>query len=243
MRRRFVLATAICTGLIVVGCLAIGPRRQLTEADAELDPAIRVLLETPVAFGDRPHFLTGRDNRQSFRAALTALARKHGRDPEEYLAGKGLPQACAIRLGTGRDCPLVVVLRDASGFTGGSDTQYLLLLDSEGRLLDRLSCEISNRLTFPRFLAFRTDVLEAPEEDGAQLVIRYLPSEGGGVSGSWGHAITHAGKTYRYRWDQGRPDTVRSAEWEAKGLCRVAVEGGKLCVRFPRPEQAQGDAE
>jgi hypothetical protein len=187
-----------------------------------------------------------RQHKSPFFTALASLARKHGGDESDYVP-EGIvrvDEGFAAAVGAGR---VAVVLRGDSGFMPGDDTQYLLLLDQEGRLLDRLSCSISNRLTrmFVESGDFRAEVSEAPQPDGAQLVLRYVPEKGGSVSGNWSHEITHRGKTYRFHWgqfywNQGRPGAVPSVEWAAKGLCRVAVREGKFAVLFPHLRQVDG---
>jgi hypothetical protein len=73
--------------------------------------------------------------------------------------------------------------------------------------------------------SFRTDVLAAPEANGAWLVIRYSR----GVSGNFSHKVTHEGKTHTYAWNDDGPNA---------DLCRVGIRDGKFVVLFPGP---QGD--
>src|SRR5262249_15258494 len=98
-----------------------------------------------------------------------------------------------------------------------------------GKLLDRLCCDLSNRLTsgLPVPGVFRTDVLSSPDADGARLVVRYVPPKGEPISGNWSHEVTHQGMTHGFRW-------AEQAGWAAKGLCRVAVRGDRFVVVFPR---------
>jgi hypothetical protein len=200
-----------------------------------LDPDLGVLL--------RHSARRDKDHRSPFFAALGSLARKHGARTDDYLH---LPEGLfvldggfAVRAGAGH---VVAVLEGDDCFVPGSDLQQLLLLDRRGRVRDRLSCEISNRLA--RELVdsgtFRTDVLDPPGADGATLVIRYIPEKGGRVAGHW-HVLTVGGRAYSFSWDQDRPDAIRSAVWEKKGLCRVAVRGGKFAVLFPDLKAADTD--
>jgi hypothetical protein len=188
------------------------------------DPSLKVLLRES-AQGDRDH-------RSPFFTALLSLARRHGARPADYVPGRFVDEGFAAPVGGGH---VVAILRGIDPFIPGRDTQVLLLLDHEGRLLDRLACGINNRLTRMYVPAgtFRTDVPAAPEADGAQLVVRYVPEPGGSVSGNWSHEITQGGRTNRFPWDQGRPGALPSAEWGGKGLCRVAVRDGKFVVLFP----------
>jgi hypothetical protein len=193
-----------------------------------LCPKLRLLL-TQTAAGERcddlPFFLT-----------LASLTRRQDWDlPCHHTTGG---RAVGVQDGSSRY--VVVVLGWESPITPGTDWQQLLLLDREGHLLDQLSCGISNRLTtmfVEHRAAYRTDTPRAPERDGAQAVIRYVPEKGATISGNWQHNITYAGKTYSFDWDQDRPDTIRSAEWSSQGLCRVTVRHGKFHVLFPPLEK------
>ncbi len=155
--------------------------------------------------------------------ALSALARNHGLNPVDAIIPGVRPDEVSIAtFQDGR----VVILRGWDHFIPGKDTQHLLLLDRKGRCLDRLSCSINARLT--RMVvgssdSFRTDVLAAPEADGAWLVIRYSR----GVSGNFSHQVTHEGKTHSYHWGQDGPKA---------GLCRVGIRDGKFDVLFPGPQ-------
>ncbi len=141
----------------------------------------------------------------------------------------------AVAVGPAGADYFVAVLRGSTPFLPGYDTQHLLLFDRRGTLLDALSCSISNRLTrmYADSGTFRTDVL-GPGED-ADLTMRYVPRKGERVAGNWTHEITHGGTRRRFFWDQDSPDALPSAEMESRGLCRVAVRGGKFVVVYPPP--------
>ncbi len=156
-------------------------------------------------------------------SSLWVLAREHGLNfLDPIIPGERIAEVYATNI----EDHVVVVLRGRSHWIPGHDTQYLLLLDQDGRIADRLSCAINNRLT-RRFRGhpptFCTDVPPAPETDGARLVVRYS----GSVSGNWSHQVTHEGKTHSYYWGQDGPNA---------GLCRVGVRGGKFVVLFPGPQ-------
>jgi hypothetical protein len=202
--------------------------------DNLLDPLVTVLLQERAR--------NDQDQKSRFFSALGALAQKHGVDRKEYCLERfaAPDEGYAVRVGSGAELRVVVILRGDDHVIPGSDTQYLLLLDREGRLVDRLACAVSNRLT--RFIVghmadFRTEVLDVPADDGAQLVIRFIPEDGGSVSGNWSHDVIHAGRTTTWCWDQDRPDAIRSAEWDRNGLCRVAVQKNGFTVLFPKLEQ------
>jgi hypothetical protein len=194
-----------------------------TAQQAQPCPPLKIMLREP-AHNDRKQ-------KSSFFTALASLSRKHGTKLDNYIP-HDVDEGFAVEVGGGR---VAAVLRGDNGVIPGSDTQYLLLLDQEGKLLDRLSCAISNRhcMVVGTQDRFRTDVLAVPEADGARLVIRYNPPSGQRISGNWGHEITQRGNTHTFLWDQSRPSAIRSSEWKSKGLCRMAVRGDKFTLVFP----------
>jgi len=242
MRRRQLLTSLAFAGALVglaVWAILAGRRQEppaptdvdesLAEADGHMDPAVELLLRES-AKDDVEH-------ESPFFKALTALAEKHGLSRKEYFPGRwldGPEDGYATRVGTSRNAHVVVVLRYAEKIIPGRDTQHLLLLNAGGKVLDRLSCDINNRLTTcladpGRYFA---EVTDSPQQDGAQLVIRYVPEKGGSIPGNWSHEITH-GATYSFHWGQAGRGHIRSDEWEEKGLCRVAIRDDKFAVIFP----------
>jgi hypothetical protein len=173
------------------------------------------------------------DRTSPFFTALGTLGRMHRDDNLPDSALLFVADGFAAEVGDGR---VVAALGLRMEAIPGCDEQRLLLLDGQGRLLDRLSCSVSNRLTMAGG-AFRTEAPASRQADGARLVIRYVPPEGSRVEG-WSHDITWQGKTYCFSWDQERPEAIRSADWEEKGLCRVAVRDSKFVILFPALERA-----
>jgi hypothetical protein len=172
-----------------------------------------------------------RDHTSPFFIALATLGQKHGLTLKDYDPSGVADQGHAFRF----DANVVVVLRGWNHCIPGDDTQTLLLLGSDGKLLDRLSCSVNARLTrmfVDHKCGFRTFSLLRPDKDGAQLVIRFIPEDGGPPSG-WTHHIVCAGKTYFFSWNSEEPGSIRPIESWKKGLCRVAVRNGKFEVLFP----------
>jgi hypothetical protein len=172
-----------------------------------------------------------RDRKSAFFAALTAVARKNGARAEDYV-DYWVDGGFAAEVGGGN---VLVVLEGWDHFIPGSDTRYLLLLDRDGRLLDRLSCKINCRLTRVHLKedsgVFRTDVHPPAGPDGARVVIRYTP-EKGGVMGH-GHVIGRGGSWHSFAWTPEGAGGVGPEEWLKKGLCRVAVRDGRFVILFP----------
>jgi hypothetical protein len=138
-------------------------------------------------------------------------------------------QAQAVRIGN-----LLVLVFGGSGRINGSD-QCLTIVDGEGSFVDSLLCYTDCpvpgglMLNTPDGILY-TDVLDRPESDGAQFIIRCEKLDE--ISGEWNHEITLHGRSHRFSWDQTNRDT-RFAEWMQKGLCRIAVRDGRFEVLWP----------
>jgi hypothetical protein len=242
MRRQLLIAALCCLALPVAAVLvpqrpAAGrdgpatPAREQLEVDG-LHPAVEVLL--------RERLKDGEDDRTSpFVTDLLSLARRHNADPHDYLPVIGCSifrSGFAVRAVPG----LVAVVMASRGVDATiNDRQHLLLLDRHGRVRDRLCCQIDLSLAVIARSEFRTEVLGRQEPGGTCLVVRYRPAAGESIDPEWGHTITHGGKTFTYRWDQGRPGAVKPREWGRKGFCRVGVRGGKFLVLWPDLEKAE----
>jgi hypothetical protein len=189
------------------------------------DPALRTLLRH--AMQHEPQ------HRSPFFTALLALARSHDRSPSDYLPDEDIDEGYAVEIRGAQQRYVVAVLRGDSHVIPGSDTQHLVLLSLDGRVLDSVSCEISNRLTrgFGHG-TFRTDAPSKPEGDGARLLIRYIPEPGVPFAQNFSHGINHAGRGEVFHW---LPETavVPPAELERRGLCRVAIRNGRFAILFP----------
>src|SRR3954468_22398406 len=206
--------------LAVVGGAVLAGQRQVGARPEEqpLDPMLRDLLNES-ARGDK-------EQESAFFSTLKALARK-----QHWSLDRLTEEGRAVPVRDDRNSQVVVILGGWDHTIPGYDWQHLLLLDQNGHLLDRLSCDINARLTWmAKGGVYRTDVPETPERDGAHLVIRYIPKKGSTISGNFEHHISHAGKRYSFPWNLGTPDAIPSGEWESKGLCRVAIRGGKFAV-------------
>jgi hypothetical protein len=224
MRRKLLLAVLGALAVAVVAAVVWMRAGRPAASDDQLDPALDAMLQQP-ARGDFDHG-------SLFFTALSSLAEQHGAPVEDYIPDWFLDEGFAARVGPGY---VVAVLRGEDHEPDGTDRQHLLLLDRQGHLLDRLSCGVGSRLTraAQNSGTFLTDVADRPEEDGARLIIRYIPPAGGGFPVDGGHEISHGGKTRRFRWGEEGKDALRPAELDEKGLCRVAVRDGKLAVLFP----------
>ena len=193
--------------------------------EPHLDPRLRFLL-TQAARGE-PH-----EDSPFFRT-LSAVARERGWDPPDVHTTEG--RAVGVREGNSRYAVVILGWESPDTRARGGDSQDLLLLGPDGRLLDRLSCGISNRQV--RGTAFRTDTPHAAEGDGARFIIRYLPAAGYPVWEGLRYDVDHGPKNARFRGDDGRPGPFLQEEWVRQGLCRVTVGHGKLQLLFPSLEK------
>ena len=133
----------------------------------------------------------------------------------------------------------VAVQEGHSGSVPGKSWQQLVLLTIDGKILDRLSCEINSRYGFPRTEVPHTRF--RPERDGATIVIRFDGSTNAfGGDHSWWHGshhIVHAGKVWTYDTPQppaNEPD--KPDIWNLKGLCRHQDRQREVRYRLARPE-------
>jgi hypothetical protein len=137
--------------------------------------------------------------------------------------------ARAVRVRAGGDQHVVVLLKSWTHCIPGSDTQTAILLDANGGYLDHLGCEINARLTRMDSGRHHVVIPAEPEADGAQLVIRL---DGVSARGNFAHSVYHGGAA-QYYWGQDDLPPDRPTTWDAKGLCRAAIRGGRFVVVFP----------
>jgi hypothetical protein len=180
----------------------------------------------------------------SLNKTLARLAAQQGVDPQDYLYHReprvsGLPdglgtywrQSRAIKLRADDEQVLLVVQQGGGEVTLGSVYLQLVLLSTQGRLLDRLECVASAR----RVAALECEIPTDGQAAGAQAIIRFEPLRRGSDNWYHGrHSITLRGVEYNFyeRDETGKSDEARV--WRHQGLCRIKVFHGKLFVLFPR---------
>jgi hypothetical protein len=131
---------------------------------------------------------------QEFWQLLEDIAEKRGWKPELAKFQPLSPLLANVRAVTmelANERFVVVFLRTASGFIPGSDHQIAILLDSPGKRLDDLSCEINTRISH----GFHEVVLDKPEDDGAQFLIRLSATD---RIGNFDQTINHNGVRTRF---------------------------------------------
>src|SRR5262249_20692048 len=125
---------------------------------------------------------------------------------------------------------LVVLLKSSTNSIPGSEVQTAILLDSQGKYLDQLACEINSRLTLMDSGQLHTVIPGMPEADGAHLVIR---PDGVSARGNFEHHIDHGGIRAGFYWGHDHLLQDEPTRWDTKGLCRIAIEDGRFKILFP----------
>ena len=116
----------------------------------------------------------------------------------------------------------VVAILGATGFSvPGIECQKLILIDDAGKILDELSCGINTR-----YGSLTTAYPKRDDDDGAQLVIQFVPTPDNKSKWHNWHTITHEGKPYTFRANE-------PIDWVNRGLVRLAIRDGKFRVLFP----------
>jgi len=213
----------ILIAMTIIGCQSdndAGAKHGSSSAQPRFDPMVAALIQDSVAEDD--------SEQSKFWGALSSLAQQ--RNWPDTICWQRQGRAVLI---PGDEPSVVVVLYMTDSRFPGEDVQNLLLLDSHGTLQDTLSCSINNRVVFWGNGIFRTDVPLDTQLDGAQLIIRYVPNDGGSISGNFAHEIHQDGKAYSFHWDDDRPQSETGNPWQDKGLCRVAIQDRKFKVLFP----------
>jgi hypothetical protein len=195
----------------------------------EFDQEITALLELGNSERELP----------AFTKALESLAAKQ--DWENQLSecrkrAMDWDEGRAFSVPEGHEQYVVVILKGWDHTIPGKDTQSLILLDSQGRYRDQLSCDINNRLTRMHFGRFQTVLPKEPEHDGARLVIQL---DGESARGNFSHQIHHDAKELDYYWGENGLDNDQPTKWETQGLCRVAIRDGEFVVLFPTEAQSR----
>ncbi len=177
-----------------------------------------------------------RNHTTRFFNALSALFQKNNLPLTDYEPGWFIDEGYAVPIREANTSYVVAILRGWGHILPGDDSQYLFLLDADGKILDRVVCAVDARRTresveHPGTL--HTELPRKPASDGARLILRFLPSAGEALSGSWTHQIVACGQAREVHWDIGKPGDVSFATFKEKGICRVAIHDGKLVVIYP----------
>lgn len=162
---------------------------------------------------------------------LAELARQQGLDPEDFSSYRS-KRGRSTFWGEGdvvptHDTKYVVAVQsiEATGVPGIS-AQQVVLLTPDGKILDRLQCDINSRYG-------RVHASVSRDAEGTRIAILFESSMRGQKGNGWHnwHTIVFRGRSYTFR----EKATDEHNEWD-QGLCRAEVADGKLAVIFPRLE-------
>src|SRR5262249_11528583 len=138
-----------------------------------------------------------------FFTVLAELAQKQGLEPADlttYQTGKNhvgvdsggkFPSGKAVHVKSGKRQYIVVILESRAIVGHGTEVEQLILLDEGGKVLDKISCAMSTR-----YGRLQTEVKDKPEDDKAQVIIRF--TQGFTPWHAW-HLITYKKLAYSFR--------------------------------------------
>jgi hypothetical protein len=196
-----------------------------SEVVIETDPNLTKLLEFKIEKTAAPDFMKG----------LEAVAKKRGWQQQLAECKKSgsfdWDEARAELIRADRDQYAVILLKACTMDFSGEDYQTAILLDRQGKLLDRLVCEVNSKVTRSGFGGeLHTVISRKPEADGAHLVIRL---DGESARGNFAHKVYHGGREGRFFWGDELLPKEQPTVWDVNGLCRVAIKDRKFKVLFP----------
>jgi hypothetical protein len=164
---------------------------------------------------------------------LEALAKKRGWQQQLAKCKKSgsldWDEARAELIRADRDQYAVILLKACTITISGEDYQTAILLDRQGKFLDRLVCEVNSKVT-SFGCELHTVVSRNPEADGAQMVILI---DGKSARGNFAHEVYHGGRMGSFLWGDEWLPKEQPTVWDVNGLCRVAIKVRKFKVLFP----------
>jgi hypothetical protein len=182
---------------------------------------------------------------------LAALAKQQGLDPEDYrgyrrlrpTGGVGVygcrfsPPRAAVALQVAADRMYLVIEEHPGTVIPGTTASQVVLLSVDGRILDRLQCDVSSR--FVRRL--ECEIPKGHDGDGARVVIRLPRLTDSGAEDEvrypGAHSIILRGREYHFV--EGGEKQNRLEVWHENGLCRATISRGKFFVLFPGIEEPE----
>lgn len=188
--------------------------------ETPVSPLVQRLINSPVP-KDIPE-----PEKAPFFQILAEIARQQEIAPTElteYRSGEMamLTEGKAIWISEGTTRYALVVMGAAGTHLA---VQKLVLLNSDGKILDTLACSINGR-----YGTLGTETFHNAQSDGAQIVIRFHPYPGNKSAWHNWHHITHGTQSVMYREDE----RVQSSAWDTRGLCRLRIQNERFVVTFP----------
>jgi len=173
--------------------------------------------------------------------ALTNLARSQGKNPDEYTtfrrdgtfspltegrATSILTEGRATALRSGQKNYVLVILGAPRMGVPGISAQQLILLNEDGQILDKVSCDINSR-----YGEVITEIKEDEAQDGAQVIMVFKSNNRSSGWHNW-HAITYGGSTSTF-WESEKD---LPSIWNKQGLCRIKVGDDRFAIVFPKQD-------
>jgi hypothetical protein len=220
-RRRALLA---CAYLALLAGIATVIWKISPPADS-LDPGLQTLLDEP-AQNDPEH-------KSTFFRELRALAEKQGLNIYRFLKVR-VDEAFAVRIREDGATYVVAIVYGYCYANPIADAHYLILFNDQGKLLDRMSVTWGWTRYSDDVGKLITEGVDAPQEDGAQIVSRYLPGMDKKALWIWDYELVHGNNISGAYSDQEKWDANQR---ENRGLCRIAIRNGKFAVVFPKPQE------
>jgi hypothetical protein len=193
---------------------------------------VRTLLNSPTPNGG----VTLRARDEPFFGALAKLAEAQGHRPEDYIEFRNagtfamLDAGRAVTIRSGHRDYVMAILECTISSIPGISAQQLVLMDSNGRLLDKLSCNINSR--YGRVV---TEILEVPDAEGVRVLLVFKPGSFNGSHWHNWHTICHGAAAVTFREEQ----TKTASAWDQKGLCRISIEGDRFVILWPEMTGAE----
>jgi hypothetical protein len=182
-----------------------------------------------IVLDEQGHYTDHRaERREEVLRILEGLAEKQGLDPKEYTRWAPLAAEAAAFEVPAPHGRFIVVAQTFLGITvPGYAGVHLVLLTADGRILDQFECGINSR-----YGDVRADILDAPEKDGAEIIVRFMGRWFGqyrGVSHNW-HRIRHGGTKKTFWVGEA---TKLPSKWNKQGLARLSINDKGFKLLFP----------
>jgi hypothetical protein len=213
--------------LVAMAAIAISSGRigPLTAAEpvGELSPEVSRLVE-----------LSARGNEQSaveFQRSVARLGSEKQWNVKGLAADSPFPVDLKLLvLSTDGKKHVVLAIHYLPLVVPGPDVQLLLLLAPDGRLVDRLSCEVSSRLTATAIEEVRYDVRrDSDPKRSEELVSIYLTGKkGDAIAPNFAYTLQHGDTSTKLKL----PPQTGDEAWTLD-LCHCRVKEGKFEVAAP----------
>jgi hypothetical protein len=166
---------------------------------------------------------------------LIELAKKQQLDPKDFDFNPWLERGFIKKIRSGKKDYAVIVQDNIASSVPGTYIEQVVLLTTEGKILDRIRCEINSR-----FGTMRTSVSDKPDSDDAQIIIRFegrkYPNTGQALWHNW-HVISYHEKKWAFGAAPPNMSNINKPNiWNEKGLCRIGIAEDKFKVIFPKLE-------